>query len=91
MARKRVVSRTITAVDVAVMCVEVESAEVVNKAFTIPHKCNRAEALKDAKKRFETEDCKVVSVVDMAEKVYRAEMDEDVFLAAAHLVPIEND
>lgn len=89
MARKRVVSRTIKAVDVTIMGVEVESAEVVNKSFTITHKCNRAEALKEAKNRFDTDGYAVVSVVDMHENVYRAEMDEEVFLAAAKVTPID--
>ena len=89
MSRKRVVSRTITATDVAVMCVEVDAGEVVNKAFTIPHKCNKAEALKEGKKQFETDELKVVAVVDMNEKVYKAEMPEDVFLSSATITPIE--
>lgn len=89
MARKRVVSRTIKAVDVTIMGVEVESAEVINKSFTITHKCNRAEALKEAKARFDTDGYKVVSVVDMYEKLYRAEMDEEAFLANADVTPID--
>lgn len=89
MARKRVVSRTITATEVTVMCVEVDAGEVVNKAFTTPHKCNKAEALKEGKRQFETEELKVVSVVDMHENVYKAEMDEEVFLSAAKITPIE--
>lgn len=89
MARKRVVSRTIKAVDVTIMGVEVESAEVVNKSFIITHKCNRAEALKEAKARFDTDGYRVVSVVDMHEKVYRAEMDEEAFLANADVKLID--
>ena len=89
MARKRVVSRTITATEVTVMCVEVEAGEVVNKAFTIPHKCNKAEALKEGKRQFETGEFKVVSVVDLNENIYKAEMPEDVFLSSATITPIE--
>ena len=90
MARKRVVSRTITAVTVTVMTVDTESAEVFNRELVIKHKCNRAEALREAKKQFESETVKVISVVDMAENVYRAQMDEDEFLKLASIVPLED-
>lgn len=90
MARKRVVSRTITAVTVTVMTVDTESAEVFNRELVIKHKCNRAEALREAKKQFESETVKVISVVDMAENVYRAQMDEDEFLKLAKIVPLED-
>lgn len=89
MARKRVVSRTITATEVTVMCVEVESGEVVNKSFTIKHKCNNAEALKEGKRQFETDEFKVVAVVDLNENIYKAEMSEVVFLSSATITPIE--
>ena len=90
MARKRVVSRTITAVTVTVMTVDTESAEVFNREFVIRHKCNRAEALREAKKKIESDTVKVVSIVDMCENVYRAEMDEEEFLNNAYIVPLED-
>lgn len=90
MARKRVVSRTIKAVTVTVMTVDTESAEVFNREFVIKHKCNRAEALREAKKQFDSDIVKVVSVVDMSENVYRAQMDEEEFLKLASIVPLED-
>lgn len=90
MARKRVVSRTIKAVTVSVMTVDTESAEVFNRELVIKRKCNRAEALREAKKQFDSDTVKVVSIVDMSENVYRAQMDEDEFLKIAKIVPLED-
>lgn len=91
MARKRVVSRTIVCCDCVAMTVDTESAEVENKGFTIKHKVNRGEALKEAKKLFENDTCKVVAVVEVVENLYKAVMDEEKFLDLADVEKVEVD
>lgn len=90
MARKRVVSRTIKATQVTCRVINTETEEIDNAVFLLPTAWNDSEkALKKIKKEHETENEKIISVVDMTiiqEKRYMSEEDY-----INHSVPYTDD
>lgn len=89
MARKRVVSRTIvTTVATALVC-NVTTAQVLTKEYTLSLKLSTDEALKAAKKAYETDNEKIVAVtkVEYNEQLYA--MPEIMFLKYA--TPVNSD
>lgn len=72
MARKRVVSRTIVTTKATAMVCMVSTAEVLTKEYTLSLKLNEADALKAAKKAYETDDEKIVAItkVEYNEQLY---------------------
>ena len=72
MARKRVVSRTIVTTKATAMVCMVSTAEVLTKEYTLSLKLNEADALKAAKKVYETDNEKIVAItkVEYNEQLY---------------------
>lgn len=88
MARVPMVTRTIVSTKVAVMCVDVNAGETCTKVITLPrtYKDNSA-LLKQAKKAIETDELKVVHVVDKEEQEQLYGMTEQQFIELASVLP----
>ena len=88
MARERMVTRTITSTLVTVMQVNTETAEVTNKNYNISSIFNDdAKLLRAVKKLYETEEEKIVAIVDKQEISDLYGMTENEFLTHAHIIP----
>lgn len=89
MARRRVVSRTIATSIVTAMVCKVSTAEVLTKEFTLSLRLTSDDALKAAKKAYETDDEKIVSVTNVTYNEQLYAMDEIEFLKYAK--PVNKD
>lgn len=87
MARERMVTRTVSETTVTVMCVNVTTAEMENKVYTLGQVSNQSDALKVLKKLYETDTFKLVAVVsmDVTEQLYG--MTEVEFIKLARKLP----
>lgn len=88
MARAPMVTRTFKTTNATLMCVDVETAEVVNKDVVLARTFEDDNAiLKAAKKLYETDDTKIVKVVhtSVSETLYG--MSEAEFIANAKPLP----
>ena len=87
MARERMVTRTVSETTVTVMCVNVTTAEMTNKVYTLGQVSNQSDALKALKKLYETDTFKLVAVVSMevSEQLYG--MTEVEFIKLARKLP----
>lgn len=87
MARERMVTRTVSETTVTVMCVNVTTAEMENKVYTLGQVSNQSDALKALKKLYETDTFKLVAVVSMevTEQLYG--MTEVEFIKLARKLP----
>ena len=73
MARERQVTRTINNVEVTAICMNIETSEVENKTLILTGDTpTNEQALKQLKKRYESDTFKVVAVKDIkvTEKLY---------------------
>lgn len=92
MARRKMVTRTITATDVTCLCMDISTAEPINKTFSIVGKFAEDEKLlKVVRKMYETDDVKIVAIVDknVTNELYG--MDENEYLAHAHIISKKAD
>lgn len=88
MARTPQVTRTITTTQVTIMGVEVNTAEVTNKTFTVPRTYKDDEKLLKAVKAVaETDAYKVVSIVDKQVQETLYGMTEQEFIEHASVLP----
>ncbi len=87
MARERMVTRTVTTTTCEVMCVNVITAEVQVKDYTLTGEQTKETALKQLKKLYETETEKIVTVnsVSLNETLYG--MSELDFIKLAKVLP----
>ena len=84
MARKRVVSRTIKATKATVLCINCETAEPFNDSVLLSGVFENDKAmLKAAQKLIETDDVKVVKVVDSSVLLKQYKMAEEKFMELA--------
>ena len=87
MARERMITRTVTTTNCEVMCVNVTTAEVQVKDYTLTGEQTKETALKQLKKLYETETEKIVTVnsVSLNETLYG--MSELDFIKLAKVLP----
>ena len=87
MARERMVTRTVNGYNVTAMTVDTVTAKLENKVFTLGADFKEDKALDNIRKRFETDTCKVVSIVniDTFEQLYG--MSEAYFTTIAKPLP----
>lgn len=84
MARKRMVTRTIKTTDVTLLCLDIETAEVSNRAATLPKICKTEDEMLDlAKPIFKGENVRPVHVVEYTSHEHKYGMTEEAFIAAA--------
>lgn len=87
MARRKLVTRTIVATVVTCLCMDVKTAEPVNATYRVVGKFTDDEKLlKEIRKNNETDEFKIVAVVDkeVSEQLYG--LDENIFIAEAHVI-----
>lgn len=90
MARKRIVSRTIKATQVTCRVINTETEEIDNSVFVLSNVWKDSEkALKKIKKEHETEEEKIISIVDMEIIEEKRYMSEEDFIRLS--VPYEDD
>lgn len=88
MARERMITRTITCTVVTVMQVNTETAEVTNKTYKLSSVFNNdAKLLRAVKKLYETEEEKIVAIVNKMEMSDLYGMPENEFLTHAQIIP----
>lgn len=91
MARVPMVTRTITATKVTVMCLNVEQGEPCNVTVTVPRTYKDEGALlKKIKPMIETESLKAVHIVDREEVETLYGMSEQEFMEHAKVLPSRN-
>lgn len=86
MARKRVVSRTIKALEVTALCVNIQDGEPFNSTHTVPLLKKDADILKAVQEKLDASEnpaLKAVHIVDRKETEALYEMSEEDFIAAA--------
>lgn len=90
MARKRIVSRTIKATQVTCRVINTQTEEIDNAVFILSTVWKDSEkALKKIKKEHETEEEKIISIVDMEIIEEKRYMSEEDFIRLS--VPYEDD
>ena len=90
MARERVVSRTITATVYTVLTVTIPENTVANKEFTlssVPENIKPDKVMNLLKKSYETDTCKLVSIISQNTVMKRYGMPEVDFLKYAKELP----
>ena len=88
MARMRMVTRTVKATKVNVMCLDIEKGEVLNKYATISGVFDNPEKLlKACKEVLDTDTEKAVSIVEKKEIEQLYGMSEQDFISMAELLP----
>lgn len=87
MARERMVTRTVSETTVTVMCVNVTTAEMENKVYTLGQVSNQSDALKALKKLYETDTFKLVAIVSMTVSEQLYGMTEVEFIKLARKLP----
>ena len=91
MARIPMVTRTIVATKVNVMCLDVQAGEPCNKSVTVPRTYKDDEALlKKVRPLIETDTLKAVHVVDKEEIETLYGMSEQDFINYAEVLPPRN-
>ncbi len=88
MARMRMVTRTVNENTYTCMCVDTESAEIINRDFVVGVEFDTDEtALKNFQKQYNTETFKVVAVVAHSVKEILYGMPESEFIRLAKVLP----
>lgn len=88
MARTPMVTRTITLTRANVLCLNVTNAEPFNVLLEVPHRCvNTDKLLELAKKEINTDDVKVVHIVDLDYVEHLYGMSEEDFIKNAEILP----
>lgn len=92
MARKRMVTRTITTTEVMTLNINTQTAEPFNDSYTLSGKVEDMEKmLKLCEALIEDPDVKVVSVVNYSYETGRYGMPEEDFLTYASLIPFDKE
>lgn len=87
MARRKLVTRTITATKVTCLCMDITTAEPTNETYSIVGKfIDDEKLLKSIRKLHETDDHKIVAIVDKVETNELYGLDENEFLERAHII-----
>lgn len=91
MARVPMVTRTVTTTTVNAMCVNTAKGEVCNRITTLPRTyTDDAKLLKKVKEQLETEELKVVQIVDKTENETLYGMSEQDFINSAKVLTDRN-
>jgi hypothetical protein len=85
--RKPMVTRTIISTKAVALCVNPQTADTFEKVFMLNGKIDdKAKALKKLSKVYNTDDCTIVAVRDLAEINQLYGMDEADFIAGAKIL-----
>ena len=88
MRKEKMVTRTVTKTNCEIMCVNVESAEVIVKNFTVSGKYdNENDLLKTCQNLFETDSLKLVHISEFSEEEVLLGMPESKFIELAEVLP----
>ena len=88
MRKEKMVTRTVVKTNCEIMCVNVESAEVIVKNFTVSGKYdNENDLLKTCKDLFETDNFKLVHISEFSEEEVLLGMPESKFIELAEVLP----
>lgn len=88
MAKEAMVTRTITVTDVTLLCMDVVSCEPCNNTVTLPRTYkDEKKLLRKAKEVLETDELKVVHIVDKKEVKSLYGMTETEFVKLAKVLP----
>lgn len=87
MARKRMVTRTVEQTTAQVMTLDVTTAEVQIRPYTVGGRYTEEEALKHLKKLFETDALKLVHIESQTCEEILLGMDEEDFIRLAQVLP----
>lgn len=90
MARQKMVTRTIEQTTVEFMTLNVTTAEVQVKEYTIGGRYNDADLLNKLKKLFETDTLKLVHIVAQSSEEVLVGMPEEDFIRLAQVLPPRN-
>lgn len=90
MARKRMITRTVEQTTAKVMALDVITAEVQIKAYTIGGRFKDEELLKNLKKLFETDTLKLVHIESQTCEEVLLGMEEEDFIRLAQVLPPRN-
>lgn len=87
MARKRVVTRTITTTEATLLCLDIVAAEPCNRTVKLNKKCADEKAILEASEgAFAGENIRPVHVVSSKEVTIKYGMPEEEFIAAAQIM-----
>ena len=88
MRKEKMVTRTVTKTTCEIMCVNVDSAQVIVKNFTVSGKYdNENDLLKTCQDLFETDNLKLVHVSGFSEEEVLLGMPESKFIELAEILP----
>ena len=88
MRKEKMVTRTVTKTNCEIMCLNIDSAEVIVKNFTVSGKYdNENDLLKACQDLFETENFKLVHVSEFSEEEVLLGMPESKFIELAEVLP----
>ena len=88
MRKEKMVTRTVTKTNCEIMCVNVDSAEVIVKNFTVYGKYdNENDLLKTCQNLFETDNLKLVHISEFSEEEVLLGMPESKFIELAEVLP----
>ena len=88
MRKEKMVTRTVVKTNCEIMCVNVDSAEVIVKNFTVSGKYdNENDLLKTCKDLFETDNFKLVHISEFSEEEVLLGMPESKFIELAEVLP----
>lgn len=87
MRKEKMVTRTVTKTNCEIMCVNINSAEVIVKNFTVYGKYdNENDILKICQELFETDNFKLVHLSDFSEEEVLLGMPESKFIELAEVL-----
>ena len=88
MRKEKMVTRTVTKTNCEIMCVNVESAQVIVKNFTVSGKYdNENDLLKTCQNLFESDNLKLVHISEFYEEEVLLGMPESKFIELAEVLP----
>ena len=88
MRKEKMVTRTVVKTNCEIMCVNVDSAEVIVKNFTVSGKYdNENDLLKTCQNLFETDNLKLVHISEFSEEEVLLGMPESKFIELAEILP----
>ena len=88
MRKEKIVTRTVTKTNCEIMCVNINSADVIVKNFTVSGKYdNENDILKICQELFETDNFKLVHLSDFSEEEVLLGMPESKFIELADVLP----
>ena len=88
MRKEKMVTRTVTKTNCEIMCVNVDSAEVIVKNFTVSGKYdNENDLLKTCQCLFESDNIKLVHISEFSEEEVLLGMPESKFIELAEVSP----